>query len=90
MAMDEAKTRWTYSFKWWRDESKDEIHDGRKSIVLWTSMLNFGMSFYSREECRKDKNLYGKSPGGEDGKEDNMATPEVHQRGGDVNPFFST
>jgi hypothetical protein len=53
-------------------------------------MLNFGMSFYSREECRKDKNLYGKSPGGEDGKEDNMATPEVHQRGGDVNPFFST
>ncbi len=30
----------------------------------------------------------GRSRGGEDRKEDNVETPEVHQRGGDVNLFF--
>jgi hypothetical protein len=51
-------------------------------------LLNVGMSFDSKDECRKDRNLFGRSRRGEDGKEDNMATPKVHQHGGDVNPFL--
>ncbi len=47
------------------------------------------MSSNSRDKYRKDKNLYGKSRGGEDGKEENIATPEVHQWGEDGNPFFN-
>jgi hypothetical protein len=32
--------------------------------------------------------IAGRSRGGEDRKEDNVASPEVHRRGGDVNLFF--
>jgi hypothetical protein len=31
--------------------------------------------------------VYDRSLGREDRKEDKVAAPEVHQRGGDVNPF---
>jgi hypothetical protein len=47
------------------------------------------MSYDSRDEYRKDRNLYGKSLGGEDREEDNVATPEVHKHGGDFNLFFN-
>jgi hypothetical protein len=47
---------------------------------------NFGMSFNSRDDYCNNMGLYGKSRGGDDGH-DNVVTPEVHQRGGDVNPF---
>jgi hypothetical protein len=45
---------------------------------------NFGTSFNSRDDYCISMGLYGKSRGGDDGQEDNVATPEVHQRGGDV------
>jgi hypothetical protein len=38
---------------------------------------------YNRDEHCKDSDLHEKSLGDEDGKEDNMAPPEVHQHGGD-------
>ncbi len=44
------------------------------------------MSFNNRDEHCKDLDLHEKSLGDEDGKEDNMATTEVHQRGGDSTP----
>jgi hypothetical protein len=33
--------------------------------------------------------MAGRSRGGEDGKEDNVVTLEVHQCRGDVNPFYN-
>ncbi len=50
---------------------------------------NFGTSFNSRDDDCNNVGLYGKSRGGDDDQEDNVATPEVHQRGGDVNPFLT-
>jgi hypothetical protein len=35
-----------------------------------------------------DVDLYGESRGRDNGQEDNMATPEVHQHGGDFRPLF--
>jgi hypothetical protein len=50
--------------------------------------INVEMSFDSRDSVvRTGSYKASRSLGGEDGKEDNVATPEVHQRGGDVNPF---
>ncbi len=51
--------------------------------------LNIGTSFNSRDDYNINMGLYGKSCGGDDGQEDNMATPEVHQHGEDVQ-LFST
>jgi hypothetical protein len=51
--------------------------------------LNSGTSFNSRDNYNINVGLYGKSRGGDDGQEDNMATPEVRQRGEDVQ-LFST
>ncbi len=45
---------------------------------------NFGTIFNSRDYYSINVGLYGDSRGGGDGQEDNVATPEVHQRGGDV------
>jgi hypothetical protein len=42
---------------------------------------NFRMSFNSREDYCIN---VGNSRVGDDGQEDNVATPEVYQRGGDV------
>jgi hypothetical protein len=47
---------------------------------------NFGTSFNSRDDYCNNVGLYGKSRGGDNGQ-DNVVTPEVHQHGGDVNPF---
>jgi hypothetical protein len=35
-----------------------------------------------------DVDLYGESRGRDDGQEDNVATPKVHQHGGDTDPIF--
>jgi hypothetical protein len=53
-------------------------HDRRAS---YTS----GKSFNSRDKY-KDLDLHERSLREEDGNEDNMAAPDVHQRG-DVNPY---
>jgi hypothetical protein len=75
----------------------DETSLRMSTITRWTKQygmtdehLNFGTRFTSRDEYCKDLDLYGKARGREDGKEDNVATPEVPQHGGDVNPYFST
>ncbi len=44
---------------------------------------NFGTIFNSRDTYSINMALYGESRGGGDEQEDNVATPEVHQRGGD-------
>jgi hypothetical protein len=44
---------------------------------------NFGTIFNSRDNYSVNVGLYGESRGGGDGQEDNVATPEVHQCGGD-------
>jgi hypothetical protein len=51
--------------------------------------LNFGTSFNSRNDYNINLGLYGKSRGGDDEQEDNVATLEVHQHGKDVQ-LFST
>jgi hypothetical protein len=51
--------------------------------------LNMGTSFNSRDDYNINVGLYGKSRGGEDRQEDNVATSEVHQCGEDVQ-LFST
>jgi hypothetical protein len=50
-------------------------HDGRASYAS-------GMSFNSRDEFCKDLDLHKKSLWEEDGDEDNVAAPDVHQHGG--------
>ncbi len=88
MTMDEAKTRRTSTFKQKQEETNlrtstqwmKNKHDGRAS-------LTFGTSFNSRDEHYMDLDLHEKSLWEEDGNEDNMAALEVHQRGGDVNPY---
>jgi hypothetical protein len=50
---------------------------------------NFGTIFYSRDCDSNNMVLYDDSCGGGDGQEDNVATPEVHQRGGDAQHFFN-
>jgi hypothetical protein len=40
-----------------------------------------------RNEYTVNLDLYDRSLGGKDGKEENVMAPEVHQGGGDVNPF---
>jgi hypothetical protein len=45
---------------------------------------NFGTIFNSRDDYSINMGLYGESRGGGDGQEDNVATLEVHQSGGDV------
>jgi hypothetical protein len=45
---------------------------------------NIGTIFNSRDYYSINVGLYGDSHGGGDGQEDNVVTPEVHQRGGDV------
>jgi hypothetical protein len=49
--------------------------------------LNHGTSLNSRDDYNINVGLYGNSHGGDDGQEDNVATPEVHQRGADVLPL---
>jgi hypothetical protein len=44
----------------------------------------FGTIFYSRDCDSNNVVLYDDSCGGGDGQEDNVATPKVHQRGGDA------
>ncbi len=51
--------------------------------------LNIGTSFNSRDDYNINVGLYGKSCGGDDGQEENVATPEVHQHGEDAQ-LFST
>jgi hypothetical protein len=43
---------------------------------------NFGVP--SKDSYSNNVGLYGDSRGGGVGQEDNVATPEVHQRGGDA------
>jgi hypothetical protein len=45
---------------------------------------NFGTIFNSRGDYSTNVGHYGESRGGDNRQEDNVATPEVHQRGGDV------
>jgi hypothetical protein len=49
--------------------------------------LNYGTSLNSRNDYNINVDLYGKSRRGDDGQEDIVATPEVHQRGEDVLPL---
>jgi hypothetical protein len=49
--------------------------------------LNYGTSLNSRDDYNINVGLYGKSCGGDDRQEDNVATQVVHQRGEDVLPF---
>jgi hypothetical protein len=49
--------------------------------------LNYERSLNSGDNYNINMGLYGKSCGGDDGQEDNVATPEVHQRGEDILPF---
>ncbi len=58
---------------------------------MWTNQYrmtdehhDFGMIFNRRDNYSINVGLNGKSHGGGDGQEDNVANPEVHQRGGDV------
>jgi hypothetical protein len=44
------------------------------------------MSFNRRDEHCKDSDLHKESLWEDDGNEDNVTAPDVHQRGGDVNP----
>jgi hypothetical protein len=60
-------------------------------VRAWTNqyrmtdeLRNFGTIFNSRDCNSINVGLYGHSRGGGDRQEDNVATPEVHQRGGDV------
>jgi hypothetical protein len=46
--------------------------------------LNIGTIFNSRDYYSIAVGLHGDSRGGGNRQEDNVATPEVHQRGGDV------
>ncbi len=55
--------------------------------AILTQCRNFETSFNSRDDYCINLGLYGKSGGGDDEQEDNVATPEVHQCGGDVKPF---
>jgi hypothetical protein len=41
----------------------------------------------SRDDNSNNVGLYGDARGGDDGQEDNVATPEVHQGGGDAQPL---
>jgi hypothetical protein len=50
----------------------------------WASYTS-GTSFNSRDEYCNDLDLHKRSLWEEDGNEDNVAAPDVHQRGGDVN-----
>jgi hypothetical protein len=43
--------------------------------------------FYIKDYYSTDVGLYGDSRGGDNGQEDNVATPEVHQRGGEAKPL---
>ncbi len=68
------------------DEDCSTLH-----VCAWTNhyrmmdeLRNFGTIFNSRDYYSINVGLYGDSRGGGDGQEDNVATPEVHQRGGDV------
>jgi hypothetical protein len=45
---------------------------------------NFGTILNSGDDYSINVGLYDKSSGGGDRQEDNVATPEVHQHGGDV------
>jgi hypothetical protein len=47
-------------------------------------LRNFETIFNSRDCYSINVGLYGNSCRGGDGKEDIVATPEIHQRGGDV------
>jgi hypothetical protein len=49
--------------------------------------LNYRTSLNSRDDYNVNVGLYSESRGGDDGQEDNVATPEVHQRREDVLPF---
>ncbi len=49
--------------------------------------LHIGTSFNSRDDYNINVGLYGKSRGGDDRQEDNVVTPQVHQRGEDVQLF---
>jgi hypothetical protein len=44
----------------------------------------------SKMSTAMNLDLQDRSLGGEDGNEDNMVAPEVHQRGVDVNPFSTS
>jgi hypothetical protein len=50
---------------------------------------NFQNIFNRRDYYSINVGLYGDICGEGDGQEDNVATPEVHERGGDVKPFFN-
>jgi hypothetical protein len=59
--------------------------------LTWTNQYrmtdehrDFGTIFNRRDVYSTNVGLYGKSRRGGDGQEDNVATPEVHQHGGDV------
>jgi hypothetical protein len=59
--------------------------------LTWTNQYrmteehrDLGMIFNRRDVYSINGGLYGKSREGGDVQEDNVATPEVHQRGGDV------
>jgi hypothetical protein len=44
-------------------------------------------NYNSRDEYYNGLGSIDRSLEGDDGKEDNVVAPEVHQHGGDVNPF---
>jgi hypothetical protein len=45
---------------------------------------DFGTIFNRKDDYSIKVCLHGKSHGGGEGQENNVATPEVHQHGGDV------
>jgi hypothetical protein len=55
-----------------------------KQYGMTDNHRGFGTIFNRKDDYSINVGLYGKSRGGGDGQEDNVATPEVHQRGGDV------
>ncbi len=59
--------------------NKEIQHDGR-------AFYKSGTSFNRRDEHCKDFDLHKKSLWEEDGNKDNVTAPDIHQRGGDVNP----
>jgi hypothetical protein len=84
--MDKAKTKWTSTFKQ-VDELKDDQYYMMNEEIQHDGWAFFtsGTSFNSRDEYHKDLDQHQKSLREEDGNEDNVAAPDVHQRGGDIN-----
>ncbi len=71
----------------WDKDSTLQARTWTKDESVQNEHLSYGMSLNSRDDYNINVGLYGKSRGGNDGQEDNVATPEVHQHGEDVLPL---